>query len=63
MNYQTRHLKNPVFIEIRKNNPPTTSHIRSRIIKTNQINRNINRNIIVFEVPLLFEKNYKIILI
>ena len=35
---------------------PRLHHIRSRIIKTNQINRNTNRNIIVFEVPLLFEK-------
>ena len=35
---------------------PQLHHIRSKIIKTNQINRNINRNIIVFEVPLLFEK-------
>ena len=35
---------------------PRLHHIRSRIIKINQINRNIHRNIIVFEVPLLFEK-------
>ena len=35
---------------------PRLQHIRSKIIKTNQINRSINRNIIVFEVPLLFEK-------
>ena len=35
---------------------PRLHHIRSRIIKTNQINRNMNRNFIVFEVPLLFEK-------
>ena len=35
---------------------PQLHHIRSRIIKTNQINRNRNRNIIVFEIPLLFEK-------
>jgi Dephospho-CoA kinase len=35
---------------------PRLHYIRTRIIKTNQINRNINRNIIVFEVPLLFEK-------
>ena len=35
---------------------PQLHHIRSRIIKTNQINRNTNRNIIVFEIPLLFEK-------
>ena len=35
---------------------PQLRHIRSRIIKTNQINRNRNRNIIVFEIPLLFEK-------
>ena len=36
---------------------PRLNHVRSRVIKTNQINRNIKRNIIVFEVPLLFEKN------
>jgi len=36
---------------------PRLHYIRSKIIKTNQINRNRNRNIIVFEVPLLFEKN------
>ena len=35
---------------------PRLHHIRSKIIKTNQINRNRNRNIIIFEVPLLFEK-------
>ena len=35
---------------------PRLNHVRSRVIKTNQINRNRNRNIIVFEVPLLFEK-------
>ena len=35
---------------------PKLHHTRSRIIKTNQINRNRNRNIIVFEIPLLFEK-------
>ena len=35
---------------------PRLHHIRSRIIKTNQININRNRNIIIFEVPLLFEK-------
>ena len=35
---------------------PQLHLIRLRIIKTNQINRNINRNIIVFEVPLLFKK-------
>ena len=35
---------------------PQLHHIRSKIIKTNQINRNRNRNIIVFEIPLLFEK-------
>ena len=35
---------------------PQLHHIRSRIIKTNQINKNRNRNIIIFEIPLLFEK-------
>ena len=35
---------------------PRLHHIRTRLIKTNQFNRNTNRNIIVFEVPLLFEK-------
>ena len=35
----------------------STGHlIRSKIIKTNQINKNENRSFIVFEVPLLFEK-------
>ena len=32
---------------------PRLHHIRSRIIKTNQINRNMNRNFIVFEVPVI----------
>lgn len=35
---------------------PRLHHIRSKIIKTNQINKNRNRNIIIFEIPLLFEK-------
>ena len=35
---------------------PRLKHIRSKIIKTNQINKNMKRNIIVFEIPLLFEK-------
>ena len=49
--------KEPSFLlKLEKIIHPRLHHIRSRIIKTNQINRNINRNIIVFEVPLLFEK-------
>ena len=35
---------------------PRLHLIRSKIIKTNQINKNKNRSFIVFEVPLLFEK-------
>ena len=31
-------------------------NIVTNFLKTNQINRNTNRNIIIFEVPLLFEK-------
>ena len=50
--------KEPSFLlKLEKIIHPRLHHIRSRIIKTNQINRNTNRNIIVFEVPLLFEKN------
>ena len=49
--------KEPSFLlKLEKLIHPRLNHIRSKIIKTNQINRNINRNIIVFEVPLLFEK-------
>ena len=49
--------KEPSFLlKLEKIIHPRLHHIRSRIIKTNQINRNINRKIIVFEVPLLFEK-------
>ena len=49
--------KEPSFLlKLEKIIHPRLHHIRSKIIKTNQINRNINRNIIVFEVPLLFEK-------
>ena len=49
--------KEPGFLlKLEKIIHPRLHHIRSRIIKTNQINRNTNRNIIVFEVPLLFEK-------
>ena len=49
--------KEPSFLlELEKIIHPRLDHIRSRIIKTNQINRNKNRNIIVFEIPLLFEK-------
>ena len=49
--------KEPSFLlKLEKIIHPRLHHIRSRIIKTNHINRNINRNIIVFEVPLLFEK-------
>ena len=49
--------KEPSFLlELEKIIHPRLHHTRSRIIKTNQINRNINRNIIVFEIPLLFEK-------
>ena len=49
--------KEPAFLlKLEKIIHPRLHHIRSRIIKTNQINRNTNRNIIVFEVPLLFEK-------
>ena len=45
-----------LLLKLEKIIHPRLHHIRSRIIKTNQINRNTNRNIIVFEVPLLFEK-------
>ena len=45
-----------LLLKLEKIIHPRLHHIRSRIIKTNQINRNIKRNIIVFEVPLLFEK-------
>ena len=49
--------KEPSFLlKLEKIIHPRLHHIRSRIIKTNQINRNTNRNIIIFEVPLLFEK-------
>ena len=49
--------KEPSFLlKLEKIIHPRLHYIRSRIIKTNQINRNVNRNIIVFEVPLLFEK-------
>ena len=49
--------KEPSFLlKLEKIIHPRLHHIRSRIIKTNQINRNMNRNIIVFEIPLLFEK-------
>ena len=49
--------KEPNFLlKLEKIIHPRLRHIRSRIIKTNHINRNINRNIIVFEIPLLFEK-------
>ncbi len=49
--------KEPSFLlKLEKIIHPRLHHIRSRIIKTNQINRNRNRNIIVFEIPLLFEK-------
>ena len=49
--------KEPSFLlKLEKIIHPRLHHIRSRIIKTNRINRNKNRNIIVFEVPLLFEK-------
>ena len=49
--------KEPSFLlKLEKIIHPRLHHVRSKIIKTNQINRNINRNIIVFEVPLLFEK-------
>ena len=49
--------KEPSFLlKLEKIIHPRLHYIRTRIIKTNQINRNINRNIIVFEVPLLFEK-------
>ena len=49
--------KEPSFLlKLEKIIHPRLHHIRSKIIKENQINRNINRNIIVFEVPLLFEK-------
>jgi len=45
-----------LLLKLEKIIHPRLHHIRSRIIKTNQINRNMNRNIIVFEIPLLFEK-------
>ena len=49
--------KEPGFLlKLEKLIHPRLHHIRSRIIKINQINRNRNRNIVVFEVPLLFEK-------
>ncbi len=49
--------KEPSFLlKLEKIIHPRLHHIRSRIIKTNQINRNRKRDIIVFEVPLLFEK-------
>ena len=49
--------KEPSFLlKLEKIIHPRLHYLRSRIIKTNQINRNVNRNIIVFEVPLLFEK-------
>ena len=49
--------KEPSFLlKLEKIIHPRLHHIRSKIIKTNQINRNINKNIIVFEIPLLFEK-------
>ena len=49
--------KEPSFLlKLEKIIHPRLYYIRSRIIKTNQINRNRNRNIVVFEVPLLFEK-------
>ena len=49
--------RDPSFLlKLEKIIHPRLHYIRSRIIKTNQINRNRNRNIIVFEVPLLFEK-------
>ena len=49
--------KDPSFLlKLEKIIHPRLHHIRSRIIKTNQINRNTNRKIIVFEIPLLFEK-------
>ena len=52
-----RAFKEPgLLLKLEKIIHPRLHHIRSRIIKTNQINRNTNRNIIVFEVPLLFEK-------
>ena len=35
---------------------PRLKLIRSKLVKTNQINKNKNRNLIVFEIPLLFEK-------
>ncbi len=35
---------------------PRLHHIRSKIFKINHINKSKNRNFIVFEVPLLFEK-------
>ena len=50
--------KEPSFLlKLEKIIHPRLQHIRSKIIKSSQINRSINRNIIVFEVPLLFEKN------
>ena len=45
-----------LLLKLEKIIHPRLHYIRSRIIKTNQINSNANRNIIVFEVPLLFEK-------
>ena len=49
--------KDPSFLlKLEKIIHPRLHHIRSKIIKTNQINKNGNRNIIVFEIPLLFEK-------
>ena len=52
-----RAFKEPgLLLKLEKIIHPRLHRIRSKIIKTNQINRNKNRNIIVFEVPLLFEK-------
>ena len=49
--------KEPSFLlKLEKIIHPRLHHIRSKIIKTNQINKNRNRNIIIFEIPLLFEK-------
>ncbi len=49
--------KEPSFLlKLEKIIHPRLQHARSKIIKTNQINKSINRNLLVFEVPLLFEK-------
>ena len=45
-----------LLLKLEKIVHPRLNQIRSRMIKTHQINKNMNRNIIVFEVPLLFEK-------